>query len=94
MKLRWLPEARDDIQRLFTFLLGKNAEAAKRAIRTIQLGADRLIEFPRVGRPMNDDSGRRELFVPFGAGAYVLRYRIHDARIIVIRVWHSREDRR
>jgi plasmid stabilization system protein ParE len=36
---------------------------------------------------------RRELIVPFGSGAYVLRYRLDTATdtVIIIRVWHSRE---
>ena len=40
---------------------------------------------------MDDDTGRRELVVPFGAGAYVLRYRVHRDTVIIIRVWHNRE---
>jgi plasmid stabilization system protein ParE len=46
-----------------------------------------------VGCRMDDATERRELFVPFGAGAYVLRYRIHADTIVVLRVWHSREER-
>jgi hypothetical protein len=42
---------------------------------------------------MDDDTGRRELFVPFGVGAYVLRYRLTGENLVVIRVWHSRESR-
>jgi plasmid stabilization system protein ParE len=42
---------------------------------------------------MDDETERREISVPFGAGAYVLRYRLHDETIVVIRVWHSREAR-
>jgi plasmid stabilization system protein ParE len=30
---------------------------------------------------------------PFGRGAYVLRYRIDDDAVVVLRVWHSREER-
>lgn len=93
MKLVWLPEARDDIQRLYDFLIEIDPRAAERAVRAIQLGARRLQELPRVGRRMNDDTERRELFVPFGAGAYVLRYRVHSDTVVVIRVWHSREAR-
>lgn len=41
---------------------------------------------------MDDDTGRREIFAAFGAGAYVLRYRINaHGEVVVIRVWHSRE---
>ncbi|GMR22257.1 MAG: hypothetical protein BMS9Abin37_0593 [Acidobacteriota bacterium] len=42
---------------------------------------------------MGDDTGRRELIIPFGAGAYILRYRIHRDAVVIIRVWHSREAR-
>lgn len=93
MRLVWLREAQADVQRLYDFPLEKSPSAAARAVRAIQLGASRLLDFPPVGRPMDDDTERRELFVPFGAGAYVLRYRIHDDTIVVIRVWHSREER-
>jgi plasmid stabilization system protein ParE len=62
-------------------------------MRTIDSGADSLEAFPELGRPMGDDTGRRELFVPFGAGAYVLRYRIHHNTAVIIRAWHSREER-
>ncbi|MFZ0206077.1 MAG: hypothetical protein WAL59_08165, partial [Roseiarcus sp.] len=37
-------------------------------------GADFLGANPLVGRPMRDETDRREWFVAFGAGAYVLRY--------------------
>jgi len=41
---------------------------------------------------MADGSGRREVFAAFGAGAYVLRYRLDAGRQpVVIRVWHTRE---
>lgn len=93
MNLVWLPQAQADIQRLYDFLLERDPRAVERAIRAIQLGAQRLLDFPRVGRRMDDATERRELSVPFGAGAYILRYRIHEDTIVVIRVWHSREER-
>ena len=37
-----------------------------------------------------DETDRRDLVVPFGAGAYALRYRIDHDAVVVIRVWHSR----
>ena len=48
---------------------------------------------PELGRPMDDDTKRRELFLPFGASAYVLRYRIENQTIVIIRVWHGRDSR-
>ncbi len=91
--LRWLPGALADLQRLHAFLAEVSPDAARRAAGTILEGADRLQEQPRLGRPLED--GRREWFIPFGVGAYVLRYRLdEEGNPVVIRVWHRREDRR
>jgi plasmid stabilization system protein ParE len=86
-------EALADLKRLYDFLVEKDPVAAARAMRTIDRGADSLEAFPERGRPLGDDTGRRELFVPFSTGAYVLRYRIHHDTVVIIRVWHSREER-
>lgn len=90
----WLPEALADVERLHDFLKQKSPQTAERAARTILEGAEMLERAPEAGRPMADDTGRRELFLPFGAGSYVLRYRLDAARtVVVIRVWHSRQNR-
>ena len=92
--LVWLPAALEDIERLYKFLHEKSPSAALRAAQTIVEGARLLESTPEAGRPMNDDTGRRELFLVFGAGAYVLRYKMDAAgTVVVIRVWHSRENR-
>ncbi len=93
MRVLWLEESLNDLERLYEFLLEQDPVAAERAIRGIRVGADRLVDFPEIGRPMGDETTRRELFIPFGAGAYVLRYRIHGNTVVIIRVWHSREAR-
>lgn len=74
------------------FLVEKSPTAAQRAMRAILDAAEQLRAHPEVGRPLGD--GRRDWFAPFGAGAYVLRYRCDAEGPAVIRVWHSREDRR
>lgn len=91
--LVWLPETRDDIQRLFDFLLAVNPNAAARAVRLLMQGANMVLEHPGMGRPMDDGTKRRELFLPFGASAYVLRYRVENETVVIIRVWHGREAR-
>ena len=93
MTIRWLEPALDDIRRLYDFLLDKDPVAAGRAARAIRASSDRLLDTPEIGRPLADGTGRRELVIPFGAGAYVLRYRVHDDTVVVIRVWHNREAR-
>lgn len=93
MNLVWLPEAKQDISRLHEFLADKNPQAASRMVDLLLNGAEQLIEFPEIGKPLSDELKRRELFLPFGAGAYVLRYILTSDSIVVIRVWHSREQR-
>ncbi|MEM9161028.1 MAG: type II toxin-antitoxin system RelE/ParE family toxin [Verrucomicrobiota bacterium] len=93
MKLIWAKETEDDIQRRFDFLSEKSPSAAVKAIESILEKSDLLKEFPEIGHLTDDDSGRRELFIPFGASAYVLRYCIVNKHIVIVRVWHSLEIR-
>ncbi|ACD89217.1 plasmid stabilization system [Chlorobium limicola DSM 245] len=90
----WLPDALVDVGRLHAFLYEKSPDAAARAAKVILEGAGLLKSIPDVGRPMDDDTGRRELVISFGAGAFVLRYMWdrHDT-VVIIRVWHSKEKR-
>jgi plasmid stabilization system protein ParE len=58
------------------------------------LRARSLTDSPERGRPATR-SGFRELVVPFGRGAYVIRYRIDRTRdaVVITRLWHGREQR-
>ncbi|MBP7705540.1 MAG: hypothetical protein KA105_09700 [Caulobacter sp.] len=54
-------------------MLGAAAEAwPAAAAEAIALAIESLVAFPDLGRPMLR-SGRRELFVPLGRGAYVIQ---------------------
>jgi plasmid stabilization system protein ParE len=92
-KIVWLPEPLEDVQRLRSFLEDKNPTAATRAGHVLQAGAKQLAGFPEIGFPMNDGTDRRELFLPFGTGSYVLRYIIDKQTVVIIRAWHSKEQR-
>jgi plasmid stabilization system protein ParE len=93
-EIKWLPEALGDVERLHAFLHEKSPDAASRAARVILDGAGLLQSIPEIGRPMNDETGRRELVISFGAGAFVLRYMWDkNYTVVIIRVWHSRENR-
>lgn len=94
MKVVWTKESSEDLDRLFEFLFDKSPDAAAKAVQAILEKVDLLLEYPEVGPRMDDDSGRREFFIPFGAGAYVLRYYIVNEHLVVVRVWHSRELRK
>jgi toxin ParE1/3/4 len=90
-RLIWLDEAVHDIVRLRSFLEHDSPGAAQRAARCILDGVNTLLRYPEAGTPMGD--GRRELFLPFGNSANVLRYRVDGGDIVIIRVWHGREQR-
>lgn len=93
-KVVWRERALEDIDRLYDFLFEKNKDAATKAARVILRGSSLLEGSPRLGRPMADGTGRRELFIPFGSGFYVLRYFLTNDTVVIVRVWHEREDRK
>jgi toxin ParE1/3/4 len=92
-KVIWLPEALEDTSRLRQFLADQSPTAAARAGQVIQAGTKRLADFPEIGQPMDDGTNRRELFLPFGAGGYILRYIIDDHSVVIIRAWQTKEKR-
>ncbi len=94
-KIEWLPEATSDIARLRTFIKKENPRAAKKAGQRILGAVNLLIKNPKSGMPSQDEGceGFRDLYAPFGMGGYTIRYRIKQRSIIIVRVWHSREDR-
>ncbi len=75
----WLPEALEDIARLYDFLAEKSPDAARRAALGIKAVAEKLAKFPAMGSPMNDGK-HRQVFLSFGTGAYVVRYRLNQKR--------------
>ena len=91
--IKWLPEAKIDLQRLHDFIQPHNPDAAQRAILTLIEATDHLGKFPEAGRPRGSNMGYREWLVRFGAKGYVIRYRIFEDQIIIIRIWHGVEGR-
>lgn len=90
----WRERARKDVEELYGFLYEKLPQAAQRAARLILEGATLLEASPKLGRPLSDGTGRRELVLSFGTGAYILRYMLTDEGIaVILRVRHSREQR-
>lgn len=89
-------EAVVDLDRLDLFLRPVNPAAADRFQDTVWAALQQLVAHPRCGRPWPLRPGGqdiRELFVPFGKRAYVLRYRLSGTEILFIRIHHAREDR-
>jgi toxin ParE1/3/4 len=90
----WRERALKDIDHLYNFLFAKNEDAAAKAAQIILRGSSLLEDSPRLGRPMADGTRRRELFIPFGASFYALRYFLANEVVVIVHVWHGREDRK
>ncbi len=92
MKLVVSPEAAADLNRLRAFLADKNPDAAGRAVAALVHSIGSLDTFPDRGRPTGV-AGVRELIVPFGSSAYVVRYaHLPSAgEVLILRIWHGRE---
>ncbi len=92
-QVRYTDAARNDLQRLFEFLLTKDRVVAKRAIIVIGKGMTLLREFPftcRKADPANPFL--RELLIPFGASGYVALFEIEDGETVtILAVRHQRE---
>jgi plasmid stabilization system protein ParE len=88
------PDAVADLDRLRKFLADKNPPAARRAVTAISTAIQSLDTSPDRGRPTPAPSVR-ELIVPFGRSAYVLRYsHLPDSdEVVILRIWHGREHR-
>jgi plasmid stabilization system protein ParE len=82
-----------DLERLHAFLAAKNPAAAQRVVTALVTAIESLDISPDRGRP--SVAGARELIVPLGRWGYVVRYRhrVEVDEIIVLRMWHGREDR-
>ena len=50
-----------------------------------------IAAFPRIGRPGPHNYYR--LVVRFGQAGYEIRYRLYPDRILITRIFHTREDR-
>jgi plasmid stabilization system protein ParE len=82
------------MERLRRFLEPHGASLSDRAINTLFAAAHSLADQHERGRPAVRPS-YRELVVPFGSGAYIIRYRIDPRRnaVVIARLWHGREQR-
>jgi plasmid stabilization system protein ParE len=88
------PAAQADLERLQTFLAEKNPDAAQRVVAVLTRAIQSLDTLPDRGRP-SAAIGARELVVPFGRAAYVVRY-AHlpgTEEVVILRIWHGREAR-
>lgn len=94
MKLAFAREAPGDLVRLRQFIAVHDPAAAERVARRLIRGIERLLRFPRLGRrvTIGPDELAPDEIREWLVADYVVRYLIAGERIIVLRVWHGREE--
>ncbi len=92
--VRFTLEAKEDLVRLYAFLLEKDLKVAEEALDAISRGIDFLREFPfSCRKAVPENPLLRELLISFGRSGYVALFEIEDQAIItILAVRHQRED--
>ena len=92
MKIRWTGKASSDLVRLHEHLRPVAPEAAARVVQQLARAPEKLLDFPRLGEKLEGFEPRevRRIVV----GSYELRYEVDGPTIFILRLWHSRENRR
>ena len=91
MNLRYAPEAIGDLIRLREFVENSNPTAAQRIATDLLLGMEKLKVFPEIGLKVDrafEPHRIRDLYI----GNYTVRYLIGDGEIVVLRLWHGKEN--
>jgi plasmid stabilization system protein ParE len=91
MNSRFAPEAVEDLVRLRGFIEKNNPIAAQRIARDLLLGMEKLKVFPEIGLKVIrafEPHRIRDLYI----GNYIVRYLIGDGEIVVLRLWHGKEN--
>jgi plasmid stabilization system protein ParE len=93
-RVRFTPEAEDDLLWLYDFLLEKDVTAAEHALDAIK-GAVELLRFSPFScrKALPDRPFLRELIVPFGSAGYIALFEIDSTSTVnILAVRHQREE--
>jgi plasmid stabilization system protein ParE len=107
-RVRYTRGARDDLKRLYGFLLEYDTAPAARALEAIRMATELLANFPFTCRKVDEANPfLRELVISFGGAGYVALFEIEGAQrdvglapsageshhyVTILAVRHQRED--
>jgi plasmid stabilization system protein ParE len=93
-QVRYTKGAREDIVRLYSFLVEQDTIAARKALDAIKKGIDFLHDFPFTCRKATPEEPLlREMIISFGSGGYVVLFEIENNNTItILAVRHQREE--
>lgn len=61
--------------------------------REIVRKVDLLVDTPELGRPLAGHLNRRQIVVRVLNASYIIQYRLTADRLVILRVFHAREER-
>jgi addiction module RelE/StbE family toxin len=93
MNLEWSDQALADLDRFAEFLQREHPSLAAVVAREIVGKAQVLSEHPLLGRPLAGREEYRQIVLQVIGAAYVFQYRYDGSRLVMLRVFHSREAR-
>ncbi len=91
MKVVLSRRANLDLIAQIDWLVGLSPSAALHAETVIRAGLQTLAVFPEAGRSIT--TAERKWVVPFGRNGFVVIYRIEADRLVIGRIFHSRQSR-
>lgn len=93
-EVRLTEKARQDVKRLYAYMLDWDEEAAARALQAVTSAMTMLEQFPFSCRMAEGGNPLlRELLIPFGSSGYLTLFEITDSKAItILAVRHQRED--
>lgn len=89
MRLQFTQQALSDIIRLREFIAEKNPDAASRISAQLIENIQRLVDQPQLGHALDTLPDVLEWI----ARDYVVHYIVSSDTLIVLQVWHGKEDR-
>jgi plasmid stabilization system protein ParE len=93
MKVEWSAAALADLDRFAAFLHDRHPRLADIIAAEIKSKVRILSEYPLVGRAIRGRPEYRELVLEVANAKYVFRYAFDGKRLVMLRVFHSREQR-
>jgi toxin ParE1/3/4 len=93
MNLEWSDDALADLDRFALFLRRRHPSLAKIVADEIIKKAQILSDHPLLGRAIEGRQEYRQIVLQVLNAAYVFQYRYDGQRLVMLRVFHGREDR-
>ena len=91
MRVEWSSTALADLNRFHSFLQDRYPLIASRVAEELRRRVRILSVFPMLGQSVHSEY--REWIVPALNSEYVVRYRVEDDVVTIMRVFHGQEDR-